>query len=565
MNDLAGGDRLVLPQWLSFSQASRLREHSVFPSDRRIRDLPPPASQELLDGVGRFRVDPQPFAASELMGLAVVMGENAIASEIARYVVTQPIVGTAALVQANQIIRPVCPDNPTGQMHASTLKAQLKTNPRDAIAWIEIARSYAVAGQIAKARNAVMVSLHLAPGNRHIVRAAIRFFVHVNDWEAALRVAERAYSINPDPLIYGPLLSIATHLDKLPGKIKPRLSEALRSEDRLLYSEILGAAGALELSHGADQRSRKFFKEAWMDPTRPVVGHSQWVLRERLPGLISEQHLDFRQSNEALGWLRQALLDFRGSVNACNEWSLEEPYARGAYILGSSSACLCGDFLYAENMAQLGLKANHGDIVLMNNLGFAQLHNGRLRAAEETLKPLERLLADESLVAPAATFGMLRMSQGRVQEGERLYAQAVDRALKAQNRPLAIRASLNYLFATLTVLKTLSVPFLSGATRALKECDDSGCIGVAGAIAKKLQRTDLQGSDEASVAAKDFIKTVEETRDAYMAKVKRRFHAELLQTEAVPRGTTPFTPMLAPDEGKLKVLVGEPWAVPWIG
>jgi hypothetical protein len=173
---------------------------------------------------------------------------------------------------------------------------------------------------------------------------------------------------------------------------------------------------------------------------------------------------------------------------------------------------------------------------------FAQLHNGRFNEAEKTLKPLERYLDDEAQIAPAATFGMLRMAQQKVEEGEVLYAKAITRAMSAKNRPMALRATLNYLYSSMTLLKTLNIAVLEGAARFLKEYCDAGCIGVADAICRKLQRSDLHGSDETSKAAKNFIESVSATKAEYVQLIKGRFQDRMLRsgTDETDTSDTPL-------------------------
>src|SRR6185312_16510732 len=107
MNEFVSGDRFVLPQWLGFQKASLLREHYIFPTTDEPVAPPRIPSGELLEAIDQFRKAPEPFVASELMGLAIVMDEADIAAEVARYVVTQTIVGPSAIAQANRILRPV--------------------------------------------------------------------------------------------------------------------------------------------------------------------------------------------------------------------------------------------------------------------------------------------------------------------------------------------------------------------------------------------------------------------------------------------------------------------------
>src|SRR5205807_1070689 len=133
-----------------------------------------------------------------------------------------------------------------------TAKERVTKFPRDAFAWIDQARLYTILGQYNKARRAVLVALHLAPTDRIIVRSAIRFFAHHNDWDEALYYANKAYRVNNDPFILGPLVSIGTRLDKLPIRLRPTANAALHASDAFLYSEVAAAIGTFELLNGAN-------------------------------------------------------------------------------------------------------------------------------------------------------------------------------------------------------------------------------------------------------------------------------------------------------------------------
>ena len=221
MNEADTTDRLVLPQWLPSVRALQSREAGVHKHKEREIDYARSFEvfNELLLG---FREDPSPYAASDLMGVAVVLNEKDIAKEIAGYVVSDPRVGQVAQSQA-RVILANSPNVFSTDDHASIKdsKIRLSSFPRDAFAWIDQARLYTIIGQYNKAKRAINAALHLSPADRIIVRSAIRFFAHHDEWDAALYHAEKAYRIKNDPLILGLIVSIGTQLKKLPVKLKP--------------------------------------------------------------------------------------------------------------------------------------------------------------------------------------------------------------------------------------------------------------------------------------------------------------------------------------------------------
>src|SRR5438270_1641558 len=176
MNEADYSNRIVLPQWLPSRRAAEMREAHVFSRSSPSVDYEP--SLDLFrDLFADFRENPSPFAASDLMGVAVVLGLQSEAAELAEYVLGEQITGRAAQIQAEIILgraQPLYPSNDHARIRAA--KQRVTEFPRDAYAWIDQARLYTILGQYDKARRAVLIALNLAPADRIIVRSAIRFF-----------------------------------------------------------------------------------------------------------------------------------------------------------------------------------------------------------------------------------------------------------------------------------------------------------------------------------------------------------------------------------------------------
>lgn len=519
MNAADHDKRVVLPRWLPFRQAAGQREATVFGTTPVVVDFGP-TEQALLESVEAHRAVPSPYLAVELMGSAQVLGHTAIAREMAEQVLAQSFLGPVAQEQARAILgQSVSLVVGDEREQIKQTKSRVRAFPQDALAWMDQARLYTVLGNYEKARASVLAALHLAPGNRFVVRAAVRFFVHFGQWDEALRHAQRGYALTADPLIFGPLLSVSSRLGKLPPRLKPLVQAAVNAPEPFLYSETLEAFGTMELMSGADQRAKPFFRRAWQDPTQSVVGHSQWILREHLPALAHEQKINFWSSKEAVSWLRYSMLDFSRTVIDANAWALEEPYSRAPHILGSMAACMEGNFDEAVATAKRGLLANPRDEILQNNLAFTYLRDGKVAEGAEAFVPLKAKLDDKSQVATVATYGLLLMCQGDQEGGARYYGEAISRALAQNNRRLAVRATLNYLISTLDTAKTLDPSLLKSAQIAMGELQDPGCFGAASVIVRKLTKSDMRGSDALSAAAREFCTAVEREREKFEGSV----------------------------------------------
>jgi tetratricopeptide (TPR) repeat protein len=515
-------DEYILPQWLPFKIAAQQRETGTFQS-KPIRINYGPAQSSFIDQLDDFKLQPSVYLGSELMGIADVIGFKDIAQELAYYVLNEESAGPVAHEQARILLGKQPLNILDERVNLQSFKTRLSDYPKDAISWVEQARIYTSLGQRKKAYKSILVALHLAPADRFVVRAAIRFFVHYNEWHQAHRIATRAYSLNPDPLIFGPLLSVATHIKKLPHKTKAIAEHALSSPHTFLHSETLEAFGTLETMSGADQPSRKFFKRAWIDPTRAVIGHSQWVLRERLPGLAADRKFEFSQSNEALSWLRFAFLDFRGAMVSTNAWALEESYSRSPYILGSIAACHAEDFPQAIEICRRGLRSNPKDEILINNLVFALLRKGDAVSARKEFTPLRHLVDLPSHAAPAATYGLMLMCEGKKEAGYEYYGQAIKRALDAGNRRLALRATLNFMISTLDTEKAIDAEILKTLIKAIPQYQDPGCIGAAMAIGRRLKSANFSTAPELAIVAKEFNQMIDVEASKYRASIQSKF------------------------------------------
>jgi len=486
----SGNSCYVLPQWQNFSVAASFRELSSAPTglirthsvERGLLDFE--ADWEM------FQQTRSPFLASDLMSSAIALGLFDKARELAVIVEKHSIVGDVAINLSRLISRKsdvISNGRELKQFHAliADQKKMLSAHPRDAIIWVERALNYAVIGQKDQAKRSILIALELAPTDRYVVRSAVRFFVHVNCWEEAFFYARRAFLSVQDPWIAAPFLSVGTQLGKMPSPVKNILRNAMSSSDHFYYSELLEAYGTMEILNGAEVRARRIFKKAWLEPAKTVVSHSQWILKEKLPGLAGNLQIDFRQSAQAMSSILLSRMDLDGAVSNARVWMFEEPYSVAPYMQISSALFLQEKYTDALSVIFEGLIANPKSKDLINNGAFAALRANDA-SSEKLIKMLKPLLDWEKDIAPLATYGLFLMRSGSAIEGRLYYFSAIQNAIKSGNRRLAVAATVNFIISEIDVGLKIDPKTLGILARAYKGEQDASALRIAIILKKRI-------------------------------------------------------------------------------
>ena len=201
---LLSGDpkRRVVPRWRDFQTTVSTGE----------LDGSAALTLRAIDPVGFFEEkltlwtqEPSPESASELISAVLVTGKREGAVEAAHMLIrSQEDLPRAALRVAEVLSREVDgierseaehldeeDDEAVLQLRIHALKGQVRRAPRNAIAWVDLARAYAMRGQASSAVRAMEMALRLAPENRFVLRAGARCFVHVDEPDRAHDVLRR--------------------------------------------------------------------------------------------------------------------------------------------------------------------------------------------------------------------------------------------------------------------------------------------------------------------------------------------------------------------------------------
>jgi tetratricopeptide (TPR) repeat protein len=481
-------ERFVQPQWLPFKIASNQRElHSSITNYGAVST----SESELAFAVAlnAFKTIPNPFLAGDLLGAALNLGRVSEAKELAEYISNHGFVGPTLMKMALEILGRAPQLSPSDHDIRSRVRDSRKwlhRFPSDAIAQIENARLYTVIGQRKPARRAIDRALLFAPNDRHVVRAAIRFYIHVGELDRAYTVAGSAAKATNDPWITSLWVSMGSQLGKVPYGFKSMFAGAMLSRDRFHFSELLEACASQEIMAGTDKKARRGFKQAWIDPAKTVITHSQWVLREKMPGLAGTVAIDFSKSSEAMAWVALGGFELDRAAQSSIEWALEEPFSPKPYMHGSYIYTLKEQFRSAEELAREGLQANPEHDGLVNNLAFSLLRQGKLMEAECLLKQMKVNFEQTSNFALAATWGLLKMKQKAHADGRHYYKIAMEQARGLSDKRPSLRLLLNYLIAEIDTGGSVNVELLAFLPDSIATVSDVGVLVTADSLRVRL-------------------------------------------------------------------------------
>lgn len=453
---LPQGDRDVVPRWRSVRQTVEAGEFQTRP-DRR--PLTEPQVEALEIAAAQWRQQPNQVSASELTGAALVSGEREVGADAAAFLARQgatPLLrnlGTVSLAAS-----PTTGLNNLDVSHESLsdLKAffreqlarqkrRLKQDPRNAIAWADLARRYTALGQFEHAERALSVALSLAPDSRYLMRSAARFYVHIDRPRSAHRLLRDSARTLEDPWLLAALLAVGS-VAKVPT-IGTGSARRIMADDNFRMierSELFSEVATFEMRAGAKRKAKDLFRKSLTTPTDNSLAQIGWAAH-RLTGFeVRVENVDIPFKDEALARAASQAGDWTVAVTHGLRWLRDQPFDSSAATM-ASYALSVGLERYEEaaNVAEFGLISQPGHPALVNNLAFASIEMGDLTRASGVLasaNPSAMELADR--VAILATIGLMAFRLGDVEGGRRGYADSISLARVGARKPMEVMGRL---------------------------------------------------------------------------------------------------------------------------
>lgn len=323
----------------------------------------------------------------------------------------------------------------------ATRRAQLRLWARDPIAWVDLARAYAVTGELEKARRAMSAAVQLAPNHRVVLRLAARLAFHSGRPDEAYSRIARHPRTRSDPWLMSTELALAQIVDRA-----PRFSRAAHSilEERSYapshLSELAGAAATLDLGAGKHRRARSLFRQSLEDPTENALAQVEWARKSDASLSIPVEALEVPYSYEAHYWRARRAADWNAAVAGARDWLLDEPFSSRPAVYGSSIAAMAlNDYQAAEEFARAGLVADPNDNSLWNNLAVALAKRDR---PWDAIRAFRRIDMSPASTLPKfvanATRGLIAFRVGQIEIARRWYGAADEGAPDGDQRRLVL-------------------------------------------------------------------------------------------------------------------------------
>jgi tetratricopeptide (TPR) repeat protein len=329
------------------------------------------------------------------------------------------------------------------QLRVAELRNIVRRQPRNALRWTDLALAHTVLGNIDAAAKAMRTAISLGNGNRFILRAAARFYVHRNDLEAAhnVLIADEDRLLS-DPWLLAAEIAIAD-LAELPQRYvnRGRLSLDRDFAPRHI-SELASALSTVEMNAGRMRRARQLLRAALVDPTENSLAQAEWSA-ERGLDLVSPTQLRLPLSFEAQARHLSRVGEFGNAVTQARLWQVDQPFALDPALYTSYLAStLIENYEAAIWACETGLRTNPGDLVLLNNLAFSQASLGQVDKAAETMAKLPLTVADvRKLATWTATRGLIAFRRGDAVLGRRLYQESIASWQRQGGRKEAAKAA----------------------------------------------------------------------------------------------------------------------------
>lgn len=438
------GDRDVIPRWRDPGNTATQGELAPLSV----------AVNKLVDQSGRLERE-RDWAthktlgfALDLVGTAVVVGVSPPAREAAEVVLSAPTTSELARTLARKVrgdqeshdasTSQCDPESVEVRGRVREFRAKLTRDPRNALAWTEMARYYTILGQRGHASRAMRVALGLLPDHRYVLRAGARLAVHHGEFEDAHSLIARASRTPSDPWLVAAELATAGPADIRPKLVKQGKQMLEKGQfSRRCTSELASALGTLEFRAGADRKARRLIEASLEAPNDNAVAQGEWVSRG-LPSLEVHPKL-LSGSAEARAMRHGTAMESEQVLTAAWEWHHDQPFASGPGELGSYHASLIGRYAQGAAIAEAARTANYNEFLLANNLAFCLLNMDQPEQASAVLASIDHTgLASHELATYLATRGLLEFRLGNADAGRASYRESMRMDRDARHRAIAM-------------------------------------------------------------------------------------------------------------------------------
>ena len=318
-----------------------------------------------------------------------------------------------------------------------SLRATLKSSPRNPLGWVDLAYAYASVGLGEKADRCMFIALASSSPSRILLRSASRLYVHQGERDKAHALLFHSDRVRHDPWLLAAELATAA-LAGTTSKLIRYARQWIREQSVHPFhlTELAGALATMELEAGKDRRARQLFRLSLEHPTDNSVAQAEWASRLSLRLNVSSKHISIARGYEARVRRAFSSENWEEALTEARFWLKDEMFSSTPAIFGSYAASVGSrDFEKAAEIARQGLRANPTDHMLRNNLVFSLANLGEIEEAEDEFQRIGRaptpqsrieLRSPQTQMALKATAGLLEYRRGNIDHGKLLYSKAIE-------------------------------------------------------------------------------------------------------------------------------------------
>lgn len=328
------------------------------------------------------------------------------------------------------------------------LKKNIIAFPRNAVAYVEIARLHSILGQTEKADYYLKKAYYLSPDNRFILRALSRHFVKT-DISFAHDILRKSDITGIDPWLTSTEVALATFRERSSRFIKKGLDLInSKSIHPFNLTELASSIGTVELINGSNKKGRKLFNTSLEAPNDNSLAQSDWAAKEfGLSFFHSPIDYDIKNNYEAIAMDNFFAEKWDKSFNSALMWFIDTPYSKRPIQLASHIASSIIDKQEeAIKIIKAGLTSHPNDSELLNNIAYSLALSNKPDEADIFINKIgsNSDLSEKNGICLIATKGLVLYRKGQKEAGKLLYLEAIQKAKEKNFQYLHSLAIVNF-------------------------------------------------------------------------------------------------------------------------
>lgn len=324
------------------------------------------------------------------------------------------------------------------------LRIASRLDPRRPAFYQGLGVGYAVAGDFQRAERTLRIALRLKPAFSEALEALTTVLLQAHRLEDASTILDARLKEEPTNLRLLELAAWAYVTRGRPADAKAYLHRAFgvlqkvggEPDDVARVANNLGVCSAR--SRDWNEAARLYSRALQVSPDYSPIAYQNLaqVLVEtgEVEGAVDALRDCVRRFPESEGARigLSALLSEQGNeaegLSILRDWIQGANAGAPAYAsYGAQMADRCADYAGAIRVIREGLDRYPGDSLLLNNLAYVQLMDGRIIDARSTLESSASAMPNKSIYL-RATWGLLSIREGKIEDGIDAYRKAADEA-----------------------------------------------------------------------------------------------------------------------------------------